>query len=117
MGVVTDLQPIAVQTVIATLYGLDERGGLSLVSTTNLTQCHIEIGNDRVLDSNGNEVVSRGSVFSLEDNSLFPGVNDSGQEYRFTLPNTWPKPRDDLRAINVIRNVDDEGEAYEEIVL
>jgi hypothetical protein len=117
MGVVTDLQPIAIFTVVADLGTVDEWGNWTTGTQTNLTFCHIEIGNDRVVDSNGNEAVSRGSVFSLEDNSLFPGINDSKQEYRFTLPSTWPKPRTNLRALNVHRNEDDEGEVYEEIIL
>ena len=120
MGIVTDLQPIATFTVVANLGTEDEWGeftpgtGGDIIS---LAQCHIEIENVTVLDSNNVEVISRGSVFSLEDNSLFSGVNASGQSYRFTLPISWPEPRTLIKPINIIRNEDDEGQVYEEIVL
>ena len=117
MGVVTDLRPLAVQTVVADLGTVSEFGKWTSGTTTNLEYCHIEIGNNRVIDARGNEVTSRGSVFVLEDTGLFPGRNDSNEEYRFTLPSTWPQPRDNLRAINIIRSEDDEGEVYEEIIL
>ena len=116
MGIVTDLRDIATFTVIADLGTIDEAGNWTSGTITNLTYCHIELGNDRVIDSNGNEVTSKGSVFSLEDNNLFPGV-DSSNSYRFTLPSAWPEPRTNLRPLNIMRNEDDEGEVYEEIVL
>lgn len=117
MGVVTDLRPLANKTVTATLGTVDEWGKFTSSSTVSMQYCHIELEYKRVLDATGNEVTSRGSVFSLEDNSLFPGRNTSNQEYRFTLPSSWPEPRTNLRAINIIREEDDEGEVYEEIVL
>ena len=70
----------------------------------------------RRVDSNGNEIMTRGSVFSLEDNSLFHGTNASRQSYRYTLPADIPDPREELEAVDIIRMKDDEGEVYEEIV-
>lgn len=118
MGIVTDLQRLATKTVVATLGANDEFGvWTSLSAPFDLVHCHIEMGNKRVVDNGGNEVTSRGSVFSLEDNSLFAGANASRQSYRFTLPSSWPEPRVELVPIDVLRNEDHEGEVYEEIVL
>ncbi len=117
MGIVTDSRPLATQTVIADLGTVNEFGVWTTGTTTNLVYCYIEMGNKRVMNTEGTEVTSRGSIFSLEDNSLFAGVNGSRQSYRFTLPSSWPEPRTNLMPIDIIRNEDDEGEVYEEIIL
>ena len=117
MGIVQDLRPIAKLTVVADLGTVNESGVWTTGTTSNLTFCHIELGNKRVMNTEGTEVISRGSVFSLEDYSLFAGVDGSRQAYRFTLPSTWPEPRTSLLPIDILREEDDEGEVYEEIIL
>lgn len=122
MGVVADIRELAGEefqlvTVVASLGVVGEGGAFVAGSTVDMTSCRIELGNTRIVDSKGTEIYSKGVVISLGDNQLFSGANAAGEEYRFTLPSSWPEPRTLLRAVDVKRDEDEDGEAYEEVWL
>ena len=118
MSFIEDLQPLATATVIAHKGSTDVRGKFTESSQINLTYCHIEGESRRVLDSRGEEVISNFQIFSLENNSLWPGKNESKEEWRFTLPVAdYPYLPGELEPKNIIPIRDETGIIAEEIQL
>lgn len=111
MSFITDLQPLASATVVASKGTTDEFGRFTSASTTNLTECRIEGEAKRVLNSQGAEVISMHQVISLGDNGLFAGKDSSTkEEWRFTLPtDDYPDVTADKEAIAIERYTDETG--------
>ncbi len=118
MGFLDDLAELASATVIASKGTADGRGDFTVDSTLDLTLCHIEGENRRVVNFGGTVVVSTYQIFSLENNNLWAGRDSNNEEWRFTLPVAdHPNTPTLLVPANIVPYRDEVGRLCEEIQL
>ena len=111
--VVQDCLDMYGETVIAQPGYLSGFGSDWVSSGSPLTiPCYIEGGSRIVRDETGREVVSTVQVYLAGIFNLAGHI----EEYRFTVPSQW-SPNADLRAVVINIASDEDGPAYEEVML
>jgi len=109
MSMLAELAALMPDTLVAQPVALDEYGDWIASGESLALVCRIEGGVKLVRDLNGREVVS--SVQAIVGSS--PGL--TVEDHRYTLPSRF-NPNDNLRAIMVYREADEDGAFYEEVV-
>ena len=108
--IVSDLLPLFADTMLAQPGTIDEYGTFTASGATLSLPCHIEITSRLVRDPNGQEVASSISV-------IVAGYNDlTTHLHRYTIPTRY-SPATSLRAIAIVKETDEDGPCYEEVLL